>query len=449
MLRIATATAFPQDRVAAHIRLLESVEVDAVLLAYLGDDVLSQAAVQRTRDARAGFVEEVTAGIGAVAPRLFLNPELKIVTDAGGVNPLACAQSVAGVLEDAGSGEVLLGAVRGDDLLDSLEELRTSGCALENVRTGESFGGLQQPILAAHAEIGGRGVSHAISQGARVVIGGTIAAASLVAGTAMSAFGWGDEDWDRLAGAAVAGALLSSGTRLTADLSGIDRSDPGSPSPPIAELSSQGQVAISKVPATEGAVTRAAVAASVASSANGPSRLLTPDVDVDLASVHISQRRDRQDVLVGGVSGRPPAASCKTTLWYQDGFTARAHVWLCGTGSVRRAAQTAEAVFDRVRQAGGELEHADWQLPGLFGDPAALPDAPVVLLRLTAADRRREVVDLFLGEVTALEASSSGCVMPLADGRPTVKPLVRRWPTEVPREFIAPAVEVRPAREWL
>lgn len=448
-LRIATAAAFPHDRVAAHARLLESVELDVVLLMYLDEAATPRLAAERAHDAGAGYVPEIAAGVRALAPRMFLEPGLRVITDAGGLNPLACAATAARVLVDGGSGEVLIGVARGDDLLDALEELHRRGCSLEHAQTGTPFGELHRPILAAHAELGGRGVHQALTAGARIVITGTVAATSLVVAAATSGFGWAWDEWDRLAGAAAAGALLRLGTRLTAGAASGSALKLIHPSPPILELEPQGRAAVSKVPTGQGEVTRAAIAAAIAGVTTDPAPFATPDVDVDLASVQLTERPDRQDVVLSGPGGRPPAGSYPVAIWFHDGFTARADLWLCGRDCVQTARWVAETIFDRLRGSGDEIAQTSWQLPALPDESAESSDAPAALLRITAADRRRERIQQFAIEAAAMAWTFPGTVELIGSGPPAVEPLVRRWPTFVPREVIEPVVEVRPAEEWL
>jgi hypothetical protein len=447
-LRIATAASFRYDRVAAHLRLVQSVEVDILLLSYLDGEVLSRLAIERESDGGAGYVPEIVAAVGAVAPRLFLEPELRVLTDAGGLNPSASAQAIARVLADAGSGELPLAVVRGDDLRESLEELAVGGCRFEHRQTGEAFTDLQRPILAAHARLGAAGVRQALDGGARMVVTGVTTTSSFAVAAAASAFRWVGEEWDNLAGSALAGTLLARGALLSCGETGDDVSELVDVAPPIAEVWPNGQVALSKIPGAGGRLTPHAIAESIADTACDRGRFRTPDVDLNLTNAELAERPERRDILLQGVTGHSPAASYDATLWHHDGYASMANLWIGGRAGSWSVERVAELVGERVRRSGQSLESlvACGIVPahGGIGERAAAG-----LVELKAMSKSRAAVEQFADEVAALPRSIPCQVILLGGPRPSVEPLVRRWPTLVPREVVHPVVDVRPAREWL
>ena len=425
-----------------------SGEVGKALGEEVDEEVVSRLAIEREADIEAGYVPEFAAAVRAVAPRLFLEPGLRLITDAGGLNPAAGARAIAPVLADAGSSELPLGVVRGDDLRESLEELYACGCPFEHRETGAPFTELQRPILAAHAELGAAGVRQALVEGARVVVAGVTAPSSLAVAAAVDAFGWAWDDWDKIAAAALAGALLARRVRLTC---GPDRQDPLAAvdvAPPIAELGPEGQVALSKVPGADGQVTREEVAPWIAKMAAHAPRLLTPDVELDLSGAEIAERAERQDVLLWGAGGRPAAASYRATLYHHDGYRCLATLWIGNPDNRWTGERLAELVAERVRPSGHSLESlAATGLGSSDGNVADEPEPRLVQLR--AGSRERAAIEQFADEVAALPRSVPCDIVLLGGPRPTIEPLVRRWPTLVPRGLVQPIVDVRPVRDWL
>jgi hypothetical protein len=286
-----------------------------------------------------------------------------------------------------------------------------------------------------------------------VVVTGTVACASFVVAAAVSGFGWSWDDWDRLAGAAVAGAWLRHGAGLAyGHVPKADSRPWTDVGPPVVEIGPQGQVSLRGSSAAGGILSQESVAPWIALLAFDPAHWLTPDVDVNLMSIQLSERPDLQDLLLWGATGRPAPASYDTTLWYHDGYIARAEVLAHGMDQEYASQEFADIVRARVRASGHEVEHWEVHVARQYDKlpPASTPaTTPLAMLRLTAADRSRAAVEQFAAEVAALAGTTLLGVTLLGGDRPVVEPRVRSWPTAVPRDLVGPIVETRSAKEWL
>src|SRR5690606_27224400 len=157
------------------------------------------------------YAADLVDVLTSLCPALRTQPQLKLVTNGGGMNPRSCASAVAAVLMANELGDTPIGVVSGDDLLGKLDELKQAGCAFTNLDTRQPLTELKAPVVSANAYLGGQGITSALAGGARLVITGRVADASLTVGPAMHHYGWAWDDWQRLAGASVAGHLIECG----------------------------------------------------------------------------------------------------------------------------------------------------------------------------------------------------------------------------------------------
>lgn len=452
-IRIANGAGFLGDWIDAPRRLVERTEVDYLTIEHLAELTMSILARQREKDPNAGYAEDFLEILQSLLPAFRQQPQLKVIANSGGMNPPACVRATAKVLVAAGLNNVPIGCVTGDDLLPRLEQLRLSGNELTNLDTGQPLQD-QEPV-SANAYLGARPIADALASGARIVITGRVADASLTVGPAMHEFGWQWDDWDRLATASVAGHLIECGAQVTGgysiDWGQFDLADVGYP---IAELSADGGVLITKPPSTGGAVSRRTVVEQLVYEIGDPRHYLTPDVDCDFSTVAVEEvGPDR--VAIRGATGRLATETYKVSLAYRDGWMASGMLLVYGNDCREKAEQCGKIIIDRCKLAGFELARTQVELLG-FG--AGVPGAwfwrkyqtpGELVLRVTAHDPRREALDCFARQFAPLITSGPAGLAGYAAGRPQVRPVFAYWPTLVPKLLVQPNFEVRTAQEWL
>jgi hypothetical protein len=452
-IRIANAAGFLGDNLDAPRLTVERACVDYLTLEYLAELTLSILARSREKNPRLGFAEDFLTVLVSLVPALSRQPQLRIVTNAGGVNTLACARAAGTVLVGSGLSSRKIGILTGDDLLARLPELQEQGCTLANLDTGQPLAELARPIVCANAYLGARAIAEALAAGADLVITGRVADASLTVGPAANAFGWRWDDWNTLAGGSVAGHLIECGTQVTGGLHAgwqeLNLADIGYP---IAEVERDGSCVITKPDGTGGAVNRHTVAEQLVYEIGDPAHYLTPDVDVDFTTVELSEAGSDR-VLVRGATGRKAPDQYKVSLAYHDGYTASGQLLIYGRDCLSKARACAEMIRRRLVAAGIELDGwhveclgANEGVPSLHVPPA---DAREVVLRVTARDARREAVERFAKEFAPLITSGPPGIAGYATGRPQVRQVFAYWPTLVPRELAPARVEVRTVREWM
>ncbi len=448
-LRVANGAGFWGDSIDAPVRLVESADFDVLTLEYLAELTLAILAHVRSKDARAGFVTDLPPLLARLAPALRDRPGLTIVTNGGGLNPEACAAACASVVDPA----LPIAVVEGDDLLDHLPGWIADGATFPHLETGQPIAAIANRLVCANAYLGARPIAEALRRGARLVLTGRVADASLTLGPAVAHFGWAWDDWDRLAGASVAGHLIECGAQATGglwhdwehvpDLAGIGY--------PIAELAADGSCTLTRPDGSGGLVTVGNVAEQLVYEIGDPAAYRTPDLDVDLTTVALAQSGPDR-VAVTGAIGRPPTDQYKVSAVYRDGWAATGLLAVTGRQAEAKARAAGAIVLERVRRAGFELDRSLVEVLGA-GDvvrgtvrPAAPPFE--VVLRISVRDPRREAVARFCRELAPLITAGPPGLAGYATGRPEPRPAFGYWPTLIPKSLINPGVTVRPAGAW-
>jgi Acyclic terpene utilisation family protein AtuA len=446
VVRVGNGCGFWGDNVDAPVLLTQHGQLDYLTLEYLAELTMSILALQKQRDPQAGFAGDFLDVLERLCPLLGAQPRLKIVTNAGGMNPTACADRARDILARAGLAGRRVAVVQGDDLLPRLDQLLAEGHTLANLDTGEPLAAVRSRVVSANAYLGARPIVEALQGGAAVVITGRVADASLTVGPAVHEFGWAWDDWDRLGAASVAGHLIECGAQATGGLwcnwtEAPDLADVGYP---IAAIEESGSFDLSKPPGTGGAVNVETVAEQLLYEVADPAAYLTPDVVADFTGVQLGQA-GTDTVRVEGGRGRPATDTYKVSIAYRDGFTASGTLVIFGPDAAGKARRCGEIILQRLQRAGVEPEHSNLECLGA-GDcvPGVTPraDPPEVVLRVSVRDSRRAVVERFGKEFAPLVTSGPPGVTGYTTGRPPVREVFAYWPALLAKSAVAPQVNV-------
>ncbi len=453
-IRVGNGAGFWGDNLDAPRRLCEGASLDYLTLEYLAELTMSILAHQKSRNPAAGWVIDFEIVLRDLLPALRAQPGLKIVTNAGGMNAAGCATAISRVLAEAGLADVPTGIVTGDDLLPRLDELTRAGETLAHFETGEAIDAVRGRIVSANAYLGAAGIVEALAAGARIVITGRVADASLTVGPAVHELGWTFHDWERLAAATVAGHLIECGGQCTGGMySGwtpdIRLADIGYP---IAEIGEHADVTVTKPAGTGGLVTVETVAEQLLYEIGDPAHYLTPDIDTDFTQVRLVQTgRDR--VSVAGARGNSAPEKFKVSIAYQDGYLVSSTLTICGPHAVETARSAGATILEKLRLAGVlpartnvEVLGAGDTAPGLPGERAAPWE---VVLRVSAADPSRSVLERFTCEFAPLVTTGQPGVTGYVGGRAKPRPVLAYWPTTISREHVPARSTVKTAREWI
>ena len=374
-LRIGNASGFYGDRFSAVREMLEGGPLDVLTGDYLAELTMLILGKTLMKDPKTGyartFLSQMEDGLGIAMDR-----GVKIVSNAGGLNPAGLAEALHELGERLGL-HPKIAYVEGDNLRARAAELD-----------------LGAP-LTANAYLGGWGIAEALKRGADVVVTGRVTDASVVVGPAAAHFGWARDDWDRLAGATVAGHVLECGAQATggnyAFFTEIDARHPGFP---LAEIHADGSSVITKHPGTGGAVTVETVTAQLLYEIGAP-RYAGPDVTSRFDSIELSQEGDDR-VRITGVRGEPPPPEMKVCLNHLGGFRNSVVFVLCGLDIEEKAALVREQLESGLEKQPAELV---WSLARTDRPSAPTEEEASAFLRVTAKDPDATVVGKMFSKV--------------------------------------------------
>jgi Acyclic terpene utilisation family protein AtuA len=443
-IRIGNGCGFWGDNLDAPVELAAHGRLDVLTLEYLAELTMSILAIQKQRDPQAGFATDFVDVLGRLVPHLLAQPKLQIVTNAGGMNPQACAAKARAVLDQAGLASRRIGVVSGDNLLPRLDELLAAGHPFTNLDNGEPLSTIRQRVVSANAYLGSQPIAKALAGEASIVITGRVADACLTVGPAAHALGWRWDDWNRLAGGTVAGHLIECGAQATGGLwINWEKTNLDLVGYPIADVDTDGTCRISKPPNTGGAVNVETVSEQLLYEVGDPASYMTPDVVADFTSVSLHDL-GRDVVEVRSPRGKPATDTYKVSIAYRDGYAASGTLLIFGPHAAAKARRCGDMVRARLKRAGAEPAHFGVECLGagdcVPGVVAASAEPPEVVLRIAVRDARKAVVERFSKELAPLVTSGPPGVTGYTTGRPAVRESFAYWPALVKKEAVRAAV---------
>jgi hypothetical protein len=427
-VRIGNCSGFYGDRFAAMREMLDGGDLDVLTGDYLAELTMLILFRSRMKDESKGyattFVRQLEDSLGAAWEK-----GVRIVTNAGGLNPAGCAAAVRELARRLGL-RVNVAHVEGDDLMPVVGELRGSdGSGLAHLDTGKS---LTSDPLTANAYLGGWGIAAALDAGAQVVVTGRVTDAALVIGPAAWWHGWARDDWDALAGALVTGHILECGAQATGGNYSFFTEIPGGEHLgfPLAEVAADGSAVVTKHPGTGGAVTVGTVTAQLLYEI-GPPVYLNPDVAADFRTITLNQEGPDR-VAVTGVRGSPPPPTTKVCLNLVGGYRNSMTFLLTGLDVEAKA----DLVKRQLAPVLADVESVTWSLARTDHVDPDTNEQAVASLRVTVKDPdARKIGRPFSSAAVEIAlASYPGCTLTSPPGDATMYGVY--WPAVVPNEVV-------------
>jgi hypothetical protein len=401
--------------------------VDYLMMDYLAEVTMSLLARARLKDPNGGFPPDF---IGYLKPHLAVIAArgIKIVSNAGGVNPQACGAALQAVCDELGL-DLKIATVEGDDILPLIDTLRAEG-----VREAVSGAALPSRLLTANAYLGALPIKTALDHGADIVITGRCADSALALGALMHEFNWSSDAYDLLASGSLVGHLLECGAQGVGGLHTDWRIVPGweNIGYPIAECASDGGFVLTKPDGTGGLVTPGTASEQILYEIGDPAAYILPDVVADFSQVHLEQIGPER-VRVTGAKGRPPTDQYKVSATYQDGYKAVATVSIVGPQAAEKAERTGEALIARARLGFAEKGLPDFTATHIealgaeasYGSDSRIRHSREVLLRLVVVHADRQALDIFARELGSVGISFAPGTTGIYSGRPKPTPQIR------------------------
>ncbi len=446
MIRVGNAQAFWGDRPAAARELLaQAPELDFLTMDYLAEVSMSILAVQRERNSRLGYAQDFVDVVSGLADYWAAGGRCRLIANAGGLNPIGCAQACLTALQQVGCRALKIGVVSGDDVLALLQSAPGSTKLFENLDSQQPLAQIQSRLVTANAYLNCQGMVQALQAGADIVITGRVADPSMVVACCVAALGWQPDDWDRLAGGTVAGHLLECGTHVTGGIATdwLDVPDPAHLGFPIAEIDGDGCCIITKSASSGGQVTEATVKEQLIYEIGDPANYRSPDVSVSFLGLSVQQVGQNR-VAVRGARGRPQPATLKVSATYRDGYRAAGMLTIFGRQAVRKAERCGEMVMQRLREAGFEYRDTIVECLGsaasvpAVGVPSLADDLIECVLRIAVESSSQAAVAQFTRELIPLVTAGPQGTTGYAEGRPRVHEVFRYWPCLIEAESVQP-----------
>lgn len=439
--KIGCWAAFWGDTRSAVAQLLREDDLDYLVADYLAEITMALLARARAKDPEAGFVPDA---ITSLQPHLdeIASRGIKVVTNAGALNPAACAAAFQTAVEEAGL-DLKVAAVEGDDLLPQLDALLEGGA--KDMFTGEA---LPAGVSTMNAYLGARPIATALAAGADIVVTGRCVDAAVVLGPLMHEFGWSDDDHDLLAAGTLAGHIVECGPQCAGGTFTDWSSVPGwdDMGYPIAECEADGSVTITKAPGTGGMVTPGTVGEQILYEIGDPGAYVMPEVVCDWRGVQLEQvGPDR--VRATGAKGSAPTGTYKVTATHQDGYRALTTALFAGMEAAGRARRAGESIIARSERLLAErglqpFREASLEVVAggdIFGSKSAPDGATEVVMKLGVLHADRAGVEVFSGEYVPTSLVAQGMTGFFA-GRPRPAPVFRVIHLLVDKEMASPKV---------
>ncbi|MFT3813072.1 MAG: DUF1446 domain-containing protein [Acidovorax sp.] len=444
VVRIGGASGFWGDSSVGAPQLVQSGQIDYLVFDYLAELTMSILAGARLKKPELGYATDfVTVAMRSVL-RDVVARGIRVVSNAGGVNPQGCADALRALAGELGVA-VRIAVVTGDDVLPLLPELRNAQPPVRELQSGAP---LPARVLTANAYLGAAPVKAALDAGAQIVITGRCVDSAVTLGVLMHEFGWTPHDLDRLAGGSLAGHIIECGCQATGGLFTDWQNVPDWPhiGYPIVECEASGAFTVTKPAGTGGLVAPACVAEQMLYEIGDPARYLLPDVVCDFTQVRITAA-GAQRVRVEGARGLPPTDSYKVCATYAEGFKLSAQLTIVGFEAVAKAERTGQAILTRVGELlerGGLPPFSATHLEVLgaescYGALAAARDTREAVLRLTARHPHKEALALLAREIapagTSWAPGTTG-----AGGRAGASPAIMQYAFLLDKARVAPTV---------
>lgn len=448
-VRIANGQGFWGDSLEAPIQLVERGPIDYLTLDYLAEITMSIMQKQKSRDPHAGFALDFVSAVARVLPTC-VERNIKIIANAGGINPHACSAAVAEVVKKLGlSGKVKIGVVAGDDLMNSLDELIGQGIEFKNMETGTAFSTIRARVQSANVYFGAAPIAQALAEGAQIIITGRCTDTGLALAPMIHEFGWNLGDWDRLAAGTIAGHIIECGAQCTGGNCQVDWQtipnlwDIGYP---IIEAREDGTFTVTKHEGTGGKVTVAGVKEQLMYEMGDPREYITPDCIADFTTIKLEQESDDR-VRVSGVKGHPTTEFYKVSISYSAGYKAVGMLIYSWPDAVAKAKAADEILRRRLDAIGLKFDEILTQFVGVNSLHEALAGEPPLdlaecVMRVGVRGPDKAAIERFTKELAPLVLNGPPTVSGLGSGRPKVEEVVAYWPALLPKSTVSPKIKV-------
>jgi hypothetical protein len=448
-IRIASGQGFWGDLIDAPYNQVFRGEIDYLVMDYLAEVTMSILQKQKNKNPELGYARDIPELMKRILPQC-KRRNIKIITNGGGVNPISCANAVLDIAQKLNINNLKVAVILGDDILDRIDEIISSGCNLKNMETNEPITIIKDKILSANVYFGAFPIVEALRQGADIVITGRTTDTGLTLAPMIYEFDWGKNDYDLLAAGTVAGHILecgaqASGGNFLGDWKSVpNMADIGFP---IAEAYPNGEVIITKHENTGGRVSSETVSEQLLYEIGDPKNYITPDCVADFTSIKLEDLGNDR-VRVYDVKGFPETEFYKVSCSYSDGFSASATLTYSWPEALTKAKSADEILRKRLENLNLQFDEIRTEFMGYNACHGPLAkqldenDINEITLRIAVRSKDYFSVERFGKEIAPLILTGPPSVTGFAGGRPKPSEVVAYWPALIPKKLVQHQVKI-------
>ncbi|MFN8436407.1 MAG: acyclic terpene utilization AtuA family protein [Cytophagales bacterium] len=445
-VRIANSSGFWGDDPEAMKRQAMQGGIDYIVSDYLAEVSMSILQKQQAKNPEAGFILDFIKHFTEAAPYLVAH-KIKVVTNAGGNNPKACAEALLKALEPQGW-KPKIGIVEGDNIMPYLDDLVKSGEEFNHFETGKALGEMSGRIKSANAYIGIPALLKALQQDIDVLITGRATDSAVAIAPMVYELGWETTDWDKIGAGMIAAHIIECGGQATGgnftDWHLIkDWNQMGFP---IIEMHKDASFYVYKHPNTGGLVSVNTVKEQLVYEIADPANYYSPDVIADLRFLNVTQVEEHK-VLVTGAKGKSPSPYYKMSMSYEAGFKAVGSIIISGENAVEKAQVFEKIFWERIPF---KLDKTNTEMVGYNACHKSMitsSESNEILLRFHALDTDRKKIEYFTYQIAPLILSGPQGVA-VTGGRPDIQTVSAYWPALLHKKFVPLSVYVFRNNSW-
>jgi len=356
-IRIASGQGYWGDRFDAPIDQIKEGPIDYLVMDYLAEVTMSIMQKQKMRDPSLGYAKDFIPLMRTLLP-LIVKKNVKLITNAGGVNPIGCMLAVRQVAEEIGLTNLKIAAVYGDDIIGQIDELTVKDHKLENMETGEELSTIRNQVSSANVYFGAEPVVKALEQGAQIIVTGRVTDTGITLAPMIHEFGWKWDDWDKLSAGIIGGHINECGAQGSGgnffagwqDVPNMERIGY-----PIVEAYPDGHLVVTKHDSLGGLVSEQTIKEQLLYELGNPEEYITPDCVADFTSIQLEQIAPNR-VKVFGIKGKPFTPFYKVSISYADGFTCIGQLTYSWPDALKKAQKSDEIIRKRIEYLGLHFE---------------------------------------------------------------------------------------------
>ncbi|WP_445664864.1 acyclic terpene utilization AtuA family protein [Fodinibius sp. AD559] len=448
-IRIASGQGFWGDLPNAPINQVRKGPIDYLVMDYLAEVTMSIMQKQKLRNPDYGYARDFVGVVSEILPDI-AEKGIKVISNAGGVNPEACKEQILEAIGEQGYKDIKVAVVDGDNILDNLDVLIEDGHPLNNMETGEPITTVKDELLSANVYFGSRPIVEALNKGADIVVTGRVTDTGLTLAPMIHEFDWSFDDYDKMSAGTIAGHIIECGGQVSGgnftDWEKIDDFvDIGFP---IIEGNPDGSFYVTKHEGTGGLISEQTVKEQLLYEIGDPTEYITPDCIADFTSVNLEEAGQNR-VKVSGIKGRPETDTYKISASYNDGYKLSSTLVYSWPGALKKAKRAGEILQGRADALGLEYDDFRVEYIGINGcseqpitDKQLENEQEEVQMRVSLSGSSKDDLNRFGKEVAPLILTGPSGVTGFAGGRPKASGIVAYWPALLDKGAVSPRVRI-------